>query len=250
MKLSNLIRLAGSLLVCASLASAAPILFQRAMPTGAGVNNPNGALRSNVKWEPNSNGTTFLGDDFILNNNFVINQFSVWMVANEADTTNPNQEMSDIALYIGEDLSPNPSTVSFISNSYSFSPGPFSYFNDVRGINQPIFKITFDNLNFAGTGGVLYNFGILGTPVNPNFQLSLAASNAALSNSIQNGPDGYFLVFDSATGDLLGGYNSLLDGLWDKETDINVEIAGVPEPSTLSLLALGGAALVYFRRRQ
>lgn len=249
MKLSSFSRIALSLWALTSLATAAPILFQRAMPTGPNVNALD-ASRSNIKWEPNSAGATFLGDDFIMSGDFIINTFSVWMVANETATTNPNQEMSSIELYIGEDLSPNPSSVSLVSSTYSFSPGPFSYYNDVRGIDQPIFKITFDGLNYAGTGGTLYNFGILGTPVSQGFELSLAGSNAALSNSPQDGPDGYFLVFDSSNGDFLGGYNSLLDSLWDKESDINVEISGVPEPSTMSLLALGGAALLYIRRRR
>lgn len=248
MKLQSFLRIALSTLTLASLASAGPI-FQRAMPTGPNVNAA-GANRSNIKWEPGAG--TFLGDDFILNSDFTITGLSVWMVANETSTTNPNQEMKDLSLYIGEDQSPNPSTVSFVSNTYSYSAGPFSYFNPDRNINQPTFKITFDNLNYAVTGNTLYNFGVLGTQVSPTagFVLSLAASNAALSVSQQDEPDGYFLVFDESNGDFLGGFNSLTDALWDKESDINVEISGVPEPSTFALLLLGAGSLLVVRRRQ
>jgi len=248
MKLQGFLRIAVSTLTLVSLASAGPI-FQRAMPTGPNVNAA-GANRSNIKWEPGAG--TFLGDDFILSNDFIVTSLSVWMVANETSTTNPNQEMKDLSLYIGPDQSPNPSSVSFVSSSYSVSPGPFSYYNPAREIDQPIFKITFDNLNYAVTGNTLYNFGILGTPVSPTagFILSLAGSNAALSVSQQDEPDGYFLVFDESNGDFLGGYNSLTDALWDKESDINVEISGVPEPSTFALLLLGAGSLLVLRRRQ
>ncbi|MCC6587595.1 MAG: PEP-CTERM sorting domain-containing protein [Bryobacterales bacterium] len=250
MKLQSFLRIAVSALTLASLASAGPI-FQRAMPTGPNVNAA-GPNRSNIKWEPSSGGATFLGDDFFLNDDFLVTSLSVWMVANETSTTNPNQEMKDLSLYIGQDQSPDPSSVSFVSNTYSFSPGPFLYFNDVRGINQPIFKITFDNLAYPVLGNSLYNFGILGTPISPTagFDLSLAGSNAALSVSQQDGPDGFFLVFDTSNGDFLGGYNSLTDALWDKESDINVEISGVPEPSTFALLLLGAGSLLIVRRRQ
>lgn len=243
MSLARLFRIVLPVVALASLAHAGPVIFQRAMPTGAGVNNANDALRSNIKWEPT--GAYFIGDDFSVPTNYIIDSLTVWMVANETSTTKPSDEMSQINLYGGNDAGLN-----LLSSTYTYAAGPFSYLNPARNISQPIFAITFSGLNWAVAGGQLYDFGVEGIP-KTNQVLSLAASNAALSNSQQDGADGFFLLFDSAPPRaLLGGIDSGADELWSKSSDINVSLTAVPEPATISLIGFGVAALFLRRRRQ
>jgi hypothetical protein len=275
MKLSTLLRHVLPLLLLVSFATAAPVIFERALPTGPNVNADapgnltNDALRSNIKWAPTSN--YIIGDDFILPIESIIDTISVWMVAENPATTDPAQELQlSIRLFGG----PNPDPITLRSTTYSFAPVTYDngqgYWNPTRGIFQPIFELTFSNLNWTVQGNTLYNFAVEGFGTGAT--LSLHASNACnatdpvndpfncdgpgLSNSQQDAPDGAFLVFTGPplTGPytLQGSFYSGFDGLWDKDSDINVRITGevIPEPSTFILIGFGLGAVAYYRRRR
>jgi hypothetical protein len=248
------------LLLMSSVASAAPVVFERALPTGPNVNAdaPGNATtdaeRSNIKWAPT--GQDILGDDFKLLHDAVIDTITVWMVGDSAETTNPNQELSSIHLYTGIDAH-----MTLAATTYTFAPVTYAngqgYWNPVQGIFQPIFELTFTNLNWAVSANTLYDFAVEGVGLNGHL-LSLHASNAALSASRQDGFDEFFLGFTGTplTGpyrlDYAWGSDPMWDDLWDKDSDINVRITGtpVPEPSSFGLLGLGIGVLVYFRRLQ
>jgi hypothetical protein len=275
MKLSTLLRIVLPLLLLVTSVAAGPVVFERALPTGPNVNadapgNPTpDANRSNIKWAPT--GLTILGDDFILPFDIVLESITVWMVAENPGTTNPNQELFAIRLFTGGD-----DNMVLTSNTYSFTPVTYDngqgYWNPARQIFQPIFEVTFgseanpllwsvqaDTLyNFAvqglGTGNVLSLHGSNGCDFDPNIG---CLSTPGLSQSRQDAPDGAFLEFDSASPpdgpyELLYAWYSHpdLDNLWDKASDINVRITAIPEPSTFALLGLGFGALAYFRRRR
>lgn len=256
-----------------SVAIATPVVFERALPAGPNVNAgaagnaaPD-ANRSNIKWAP-SDPVTIFGDDFQLPFDTVIDAITVWMVAENANTTDPSQELSSIRLFGGNDA-----VMELKSSSFAFTQVTYgnaqSYWNPYRGIFQPIFEVTFNGLNWAVMSGELYDFAVEGiTVAGKDHLLSLHASNdcefdpgfnacegaPGFSESRQDGPDGAFLEFAPTGPDeyaLLYAWYSHpdLDGLWDKSSDLNVRIATIPEPSTFALLGLGLGAVVYFRRR-
>jgi hypothetical protein len=278
MKLSTLLRIVLPLLLLVTSVAAGPVIFERALPTGPNVNAdaPGNATpdanRSNIKWAPT--GLTILGDDFILPFDNIIESITVWMVGDNANTTNPNQELFSIRLFTGNDA--NMTLVGAPSGTYSFTQVTYdngqNYWNPTRQIFQPIFEVTFGSaanpLNWSVQANTLYNFAVQG--LGTGNVLSLHGSNGCdfdpnigclstpgLSQSNQDAPDGAFLEF-STTNPPDGPYELLyawyshpdLDNLWDKASDINVRIAAIPEPSTFALLGLGFGALVYFRRRK
>ena len=105
----------------------------------------------------------------------------------------------------------------------------------------------------SAAGGVLYDFGIGATPGTES-SLFLHGSNAALSGSTQDGADGLFLGFTGPPYSLAYVIDPTAGEapLWDKGSDINVEIDGsaVPEPATFGLLAISAGALLFLRRRR
>lgn len=250
----NLLRLITVLALLASIpfvASAGPIVFERALPTSNVNNDAPGnpavdANRSNFKWTaPNY----ISGDDFMLSADDVI-ALSVWMIAENPGTTNPNQEIASLKLFGGQDsLGVGPTTLGLLSSTYSFSAvGGQGFWNPVRSIFQPIFKITFTNMSWVVQGGVLYDFAVEGLSLSGNM-LSLSASTAGLSGGTQDGADGGFLGFTPSAGgyDLTYGVTSATTGF---DGDINVEIQTVPEPATMSLFVIGGAFAFFLRRKK
>jgi hypothetical protein len=245
MTLSGVSQVCCRVLVALTLASSlsAGVIFERALPT-ANLNDTAGANRSNVSWAP-GDSSYILGDDFTLASDSVINSLSVWEVSNNGA---PTTEFGSISLYAGAD--PN---LSLISSIYSSSLVSGYQYQGSSGAFYDVYKITFSGLNWSVPGGVLYDFGI-GATAGTESSLFLHGSNAALSGSTQNGADGVFLGFDGPP----YSYTFAIDSaagevpLWDKSSDINVEIDGsaVPEPATFGLLAIGAGAFLVLRRRR
>jgi hypothetical protein len=100
MKLSTLLRIVlPLLLLVTSVATAAPVVFERALPT-ANVNDP-GADRSNIKWAPTA-PNSILGDDFILPYETIVDSITVWMVGENPLSVAPSNELLFIRLFAGE----------------------------------------------------------------------------------------------------------------------------------------------------
>jgi hypothetical protein len=245
MTLSGVSQLCCRVLVALALASSlsAGVIFERALPT-ANLNDAAGANRSNISWGP-GDSSYILGDDFTLASDSVINSLSVWEVSNGGS---PTTEFGSLSLYAGADPD-----LAFISSSYLSSLVSGYQYQGSSGAFYDVYKITFSGLNLTVAGGVLYDFGVGATPGTES-SLSLHASHAALSGSTQDGADGFFFgfsgppytlayVIDPAAGEV---------PLWDKGSDINVEIEGsaVPEPATFGLLSIGAGALLFLRRRR
>ena len=88
-----------------------------------------------------------------------------------------------------------------------------------------------------------------------------SASNAALSGSQQDQSNGLISELqisgsgsNPATAAFVQNYDSATDGVFDKSTDMNVQVFGtstvVPEPSTWAMLVGGIGSLLVFRRRR
>lgn len=209
-------------------------------------------------WRPAPDYTNYiLGDDFTLGANTDITDLSVWIAGTNTLTINPNEELSQINLYLGADnLGAGP--LNQVATTYSFTyAGIFA--NPNLGINQPLFKITFSNLNFAATAGVLYDFAVEGIPLvnTPGNQLALTSTLCdTLFGPCSNGGDGADGVFLAFTGTAGSGPYSLNFTIPDSDTvpgpyyDINVEISNIPEPSSVVLMTLGLGALAFYRRRR
>jgi hypothetical protein len=219
--------LAACLLAAASLASAQPIIFERALPIKNINNGGPGSLapgyyRANTKWAPT--GNYIIGDDFtIQGSSAIVNSLTVWVVAENPGTTDPSQELSSISLYGGTD-----SGLALLSSTYTATPASYiygvQYWNPVRGIYEPMFAVTFANLNWFVPADTLMDFAVQGvTALGTNHALSLAASTAQWSWSRQDGADGYILAFAGVPYSLFFAYNSDPSN-WG--SDINVAITG------------------------
>lgn len=249
-------RLLGGVLlvvVAMSVASGEPIVFNRSL-----TNTPGNI----IALSPPDYTQFIFGDDFSLNNSAMITSLTVWIAAGNPATTNPNQELSGINLYLG----PDPGPLSQVSSSYSFSSaGTFA--NPNTQTNQPLFAIVFSGLNFSANAGVLYDFAIEGIPLDPLVQLALTATpcTSLFGPCPGDGADGVYLGFSGTPGS--GPYNLLLTapaaGATAGIADINVSLGqlveanaapgpaqseAVPEPSTFALLGLGCGVFAYFRR--
>lgn len=243
-------RVVAALTLASSLS--AGVIFERALPT-AGLNNIVSANRSNISWAPGDN-TYILGDDFTLTSNSVIDTLSVWEVSSNVK---PQTEFGSISLYAGPDNgvvdATTGSPLSLLSSTYSSSLVSGYQYQGYSGAYYDVYKISFSGLNLSVAGGVLWDFGIGGT----TSSLYLHASNAGLSGSTQDGADGLYLgytggspyrltyVIDSGAIDPLTG-----TAPWDKSSDINVEITGVPEPATFGMLTISAGALLFLWRRR
>jgi hypothetical protein len=227
-------------------------LFQIALSVASGAviySRPLTNTPGNITtWRPAPSYTNYiLGDDFTLGSSNTITDLSVWIAGTNVGTINPNEELSAIRLYLGAD--PGPLTLA--SSTYTFTyAGIFA--NPNLNINQPLFKITFSNLNFNATGGTLYDFAIEGVPLINDAAHQLALTST-LFPSAGDGADGVFLAFNGTTN--TGPYNLFFTTPGSPTDpgpfyDINVELSYIPEPSTIVLTTLGFGALALFRRRR
>jgi hypothetical protein len=240
-------RLSGSLsakLLCCLLF----LVAAQIVAAGPVFDRPYIGSEGTTTWSPT--GNYILGDDLSIPVTQTIYSLSVWFVAAKTTTTDPAQEISSMRLFGGADPGPLTllaSTYTFHTEGFTYA-GPFS--NPRTNTQQPLFKITFDNLNWTLQAGVLYDFAVEGTPIAPDGLFALTATNALDANTPGpgQGADGIFLAFNGKYG--TGPYNLYFTypgAVGDPLVgDINVILN--PEPSSIVLMGLGGAALLLVRR--
>ena len=250
--------LAAALLAGSKVASAAVLVFDRGLPN-ANLNNVAAANRSNFMWADVETApvTPFLpGDDFTLPGVGPVNvlRIRVW------STTN-----AGLSLRGGLAGSP----ITLISNTFTATPVTYANaqtYERAGGGFLPLFQIDF-TVNLALNGGDTYQYFLDGPPV-PDAVLGdfhgafLSASNAPLSGSTQQGPDGILLFLDNGgnvlTWNAQTGAGTYCPGCVgaDKVSDGNVQVfaAGAALPGaavpTMSEYALGLLALLPCSRRK
>jgi hypothetical protein len=257
-----------SLLLGVVAPASAALLFDRGLP-GTNLNAPAGADRSNVTWQSSNTGGNFVGDDFsigVAGESYVIDSLTVW----GAQFDPLSADIGSITLWLGQQgtqlnavstgtVTGNDNSNPNITHSFvTYADGVTdTYFATNANDPFPVAQTVFSGLNFTVDGGVLYDFGIAATG---NFGWFGHASNAALGGVTADGADGFVRIFNN-TGSLVAsvqsgpGTGAPNELIWDKSSDMNVQIAGrlqgeVPAPSVLALLASGllGAGLLRRRR--
>lgn len=249
-----------TLLLCAvsfgSLLHADNLLFNRGLPT-ANLNNAAGGNRSNVAWgdyTPDKGSNWAIGDTFNLGlaGSYNITDLRVWIVA--TDSQPPSSMWSNLTLYGGP--AANVQVLSTVNTNGSDPHVQMTQVTYSNGANYQgssggfidIWQVDF-LLNWGIDGSSPYTFFVGGTKTalneslypawsthGPGVSPFLSASNAALSGSTQQGADN--LVGEiSWTGSTYTPdfFNSLGNG-WDKSSDVNVQIFGTPEPTSILFL--------------
>jgi hypothetical protein len=242
-------------------ASASSLLFDRGLPT-TNLNNDAGANRSNVAWadgEPTNSTVPYWlpGDDFTIGSGgtYNIDKIRVWTV----------KYSDNLSLWAG----PEGGTISKIGTNPTVTEVTYDGSTNYQGSSGnflSIYQVDFA-LNWNITGGQKYQFFVDGPwntsgtgYVNP----FLHASNKDLSGSPQQGADDYFLWMEMDTNSWpngvagsVGTWNSGTGGGslgwgsgWDKASDGNVQIYGVPLPGALLLLGAGLFRLTAYGRRK
>lgn len=236
--------------------AASTMIIDRGLPT-ANLNDIAGASRSNVSWgETDLN--LFNGDTFTMPGTGLwrVDTIRLWFVGysannntNLSDDTFLGSAFGNLSLYVGAVGSPlnRVSLASFIPGSDSTSNsnviatrvqynGGVGTELDYQNNNYyTIVQIDFNNLNLEFAGGTQVQFGM---HTEGDYTLS-HASNAALSGSTQDQSDDLFRLFqrdtDPATATFLSTVDSNVGGLWDKSSDINVQvIASLVKPPTIN----------------
>lgn len=234
------------------LAVASPILVDRGLPT-ANLNNAAGVNRSNVAWALNPPagsvpGNWVVGDSFTNSSSqtWNIDRISMWTILNPTTTQ----------LWGGLGGGAISSLAAGVISSPVFYADASTY-QGTSGTFREMRQLDFA-VNIMLAAGATYEFYLDGTgsgfTVNGN--PFAHASNAALSGSTQDGSDNLMLggqivggAFDTTT---RFSWTSQAPGVWDKTSDLNVQVFGnaVPEPTTFALAGLALAGLVIARRRR
>jgi len=216
------------------------VLVDRGLPT-ANLNNTAGGNRSNVAWAFGATWAT--GDDFAVSSASEISTIRVWSVGGST---------SNLAMYLYNEATSAWTTY----NNYTVTPTTYSGGSTYQGSSGSYISIY--QLDFAvgitAAAGTKFDFAVLGdTSVNT----FLHASNASLSGSTQEGSDNLFYSLDTTNLTGLTGWESCdsnQPGVWDKSSDINVQVLGtvVPEPATCIVWSLFGGIGVFagWRRRR
>ena len=242
-------------------------LFDRGLPT-ANLNNAAGADRSNVAWGDSYDSKAWaIGDDFNLGlpGSYDITDLRVWIIGTDAQPLSAMWD--DLTLFGGGTTAGSINVLSTGSTSGShpniiFTPVTYANGEGYQGSSGhfiDIWQVDF-LLNWAVDGSTTYTFFVGGTPtalnktLYPNYPgLSpfLHASNKDLSGSSQQGADDFAreIGYTGTTVTDTDSWHSKNNG-WDKNSDINVQIIGTPEPSAIVLLGTLAAGLGLLIRRK
>lgn len=244
--------LAGLLLAGSQLATASVMIVDRGLPT-ANLNNAAGADRSNVSWGE-EDLQYFDGDDFTVpSGSWRIDTIRMWFCGYGAnnntiltdDTFLGNQSFGNLSLYVGavggplnrvsqasfatpgSDATSNPNVVA-TRVQYNGGVGSeleLDYGNaGPAGSHLTIVQLEFKNLNLYFAGGSQVQFGM---QTDNDYTLS-HASNADLSGSPQDQADDLYRQFQVGINPATATFDMTVDsnqpGIWDKSSDINVQV--------------------------
>jgi hypothetical protein len=227
----------------------ADTLVDRGLPT-ANLNNAAGADRSNVAWAYaayTSPDYWIVGDTFTNTSaqTWLINSIRLWTVG-QTDTT---------ILRGGIDGS----TIGVISGATYADPSA-SLYQGSSGNMIAMHQIDF-SVNITLAAGQTYDFFLDGSGSAAAGQDTsvpfVHASNAARSGSPQDGADNMMLYANVLGGTVdplsVGSWDSNAPGVWDKSSDVNVQVFGVaaiPEPETYAMMLAGLGLLSFMARRR
>lgn len=263
--LPTLLAAAVSLGATGAAHSSSTLVVNRGLPD-SNLNNAAGSNRSNVAWAAPS---FLVGDDFTLGStgdankpNWSIDKLSVWAIGDEDFL---GDRFNNVSLFLGEDEGDIPkvleANLSAGSNATDNAdvlisqvtyPGTTTSYQGSGGGYLNIWQIDFKNVGAFAPGELLFALGAV--PETNN--VSMHASNADLSGTQQDDFDNLFRIFDGDGTNTSIAFNTMFDSdqpnVWDKSSDINVQVfaTAVPSPSAAlgGVIMLGG--LVMRRRRR
>ncbi|MCX7799254.1 MAG: PEP-CTERM sorting domain-containing protein [Fimbriimonadales bacterium] len=251
------VRIVCSLAALGAVASSqAVVLVDRGLPN-QNLNNAAGSNRSNVAWGSSASGS-FTGDDFTLPNAapaYAITGIRTWLVTLDDYAASPQASFGSLIASLTLWLGPAGGTGDVAATPYAFTATRVTYdgtttYQGGSGALRSLWQIDWDTTGLVLPGGAKMNFGVSGSTTSGSTLIFNHASNAAKGGVPADGADGSIKGFQP-DGSFDYIWNSGVDGGWDKPSDINVVVTGVPvpEPATLAL-GLGGLAAAALRRRR
>ncbi|HEX4333574.1 MAG TPA: hypothetical protein VH040_15655 [Usitatibacter sp.] len=217
------------------------LVFDRGLPT-ANLNNAAAANRSNFAWadiETLPQTPWLPGDDFTLApGTYTVTTIRVWAT-------------SDVGLSLRGGTAGGPITLqstTYTSTAVTYSNG--QTYEKAGGGFLPMFQIDF-TVNIPLTGGTTYQYFVDGpaTPIAPPGDqegIFVLASNAPLSGSTQQSPDGILLFLDNTstvtTWNAATGAGTYCPGCVgaDKVSDGNVQVFAFAAPGAASASPVPG----------
>lgn len=258
-------------LACGQAIAVETLVVNRGLPI-INLNNVAGADRSNVSWAwPYTDPYWFSGDTFSLTEpaqggNWTIDTIRTWSPAIPVDSGDLGAVYFWISLYgkvggvegpfeikseggITGNSSDNPNIK--LTHVYYDAAGNPSY-QDKDGAYWEIWQVDFTNLNWVVPPSAQIQFGVDALGLDAWYS---HASNASLGGVPADGADNllwYFNADGTAMPCNSGSPNPAYPDacVWDKPSDINVQVfAHAPEPSALWLALAGLPGLYGVRRR-